>query len=358
MPGELLIHYGNPGAGKTLFAMKEIVLPAVKEHRPFFTNITGISVSALSYLAGVHQAFIKYYPVENISDVIRYFDDEQVSHDGVFILDEMKDFIDDDKAVSWLESRINVMRKHSVDFVFIAQQCKKEYIHPNLVGLANACNVYRTRKRERDLEHVTKYYVNGGVPKIIDNEVANAVGKEILKKPVDMYNTFETSQSAFYTGAENDTFYGMPWYKERKWKLRFILMAVALVMLVLIVFLLHSLFGVTDIQSLRSSEKVGEDVQTQVKTRETAPSYGSSPLSSENLCYHWKVCDGTTCKTDIGIFLNVSSVDGTLCIGRKCYGVCQDDNGISGRGRLLHDGEQVPQGDGKGLFSFGQAKGQ
>ena len=134
MPGELLIHYGNPGAGKTLFAMKEIVLPAVREHRPFFTNITGISVSALSYLAGVHQAFIKYYPVENISDVIRYFDDEKISHDGVFVLDEMKDFIDDDKAVSWLESRINVMRKHSVDFVFIAQQCKKEYIHPNLVG--------------------------------------------------------------------------------------------------------------------------------------------------------------------------------------------------------------------------------
>ena len=361
MPGELLIHYGNPGAGKTLFAMKEIVLPAVREHRPFFTNITGISVSALSYLAGVHQAFIKYYPVENISDVIRYFDDEQVSHDGVFILDEMKDFIDDDKAVSWLESRINVMRKHSVDFVFIAQQCKKEYIHPNLVGLANACNVYRTRKRERDLDHVTKYYVPGGVPKIVDNEVANAVGKEVLKKPVEMYNTFETSQSAFYTGAENDTFHGLPWYKERKWKLRFILISCGIVVAVAVIFILASLFGIaSDPNKVIKSEqhnKVGEHVLPQDKKGEISSVSSSDTDITETLCYNWKVCDGLTCKTDIGTFISGASDDGRLCVGRKCYYMCQDDNGISGRGGLLRDGEQVPKGDGKALFSFGQVKG-
>lgn len=354
MPGELLIHYGNPGAGKTLFAMKEIVLPAVKANRPFFTNITGISVSALSYLAGVHQAFIKYYPVENINDVIRYFDDEKVSHDGVFILDEMKDFIDDDKAVSWLESRLNIMRKHSVDFVFIAQQCKKEYIHPNLVGLANACNVYRTRKRENDPNHVTKYYVPGGVPKIIDNDVANAVGKEVLPKPVEMYNTFETSESAFYTGAENNTFHGLKWYQERKWKLRFVLIGVAFVVVVVVIFILASLFGIagSDAQSLMAegNKKVG-------KVNEVHRTKDSQSIDKPVLCYHWKICGGEVCKTDIGTFVLESSVDGRLCVGPVCYGMCETDNGIPGGRGLLQPGEQVSKGSGPSVFSLGRAEG-
>ena len=73
MPGTLTIHYGYPGSGKTLFAMNDVVLPAIKENRPFFTNITGLSLSALSALTGVHPCLIKYYEVANINDIIRYF---------------------------------------------------------------------------------------------------------------------------------------------------------------------------------------------------------------------------------------------------------------------------------------------
>ena len=132
MAGTLTIHYGYPGSGKTLFAMNDVVLPAIKENRPFFTNITGLSLSALSALTGVHPALIKYYEVKNIDDIIRYFNDDKLCHDGVFVLDEMKDFIDDKKAIDWLEHCINYMRKQTVDFVMIAQQDAKEYIHPNI----------------------------------------------------------------------------------------------------------------------------------------------------------------------------------------------------------------------------------
>lgn len=340
MPGELLIHYGNPGSGKTLFAMKDIVLPACKEHRPFFTNITGISVSALSYLSGVHQAFIKYYPVENISDVIRYFDDEKISHDGVFILDEMKDFIDDEKAVKWLESRLNVMRKHSVDFIFIAQQCKKEYIHPNLVGLANACNVYRTRKRENDPNRVQKFYVNGGVPKIMDNTVANAVGEEILQKPVEMYNAYETSESAFYSGAENNTYFGLKWYQERKWKFRFVIIGFVALMFIVAAWLVWGIFdfGGTDLGALGNvSTKVGNnEIQEQTKVPAQVPQ-DSIP------CFAYLVCDSFDCRTDKGIFpLSAYNADsGVLCGDGRCMRKCERNIDISDGGRLLPIGKQV-----------------
>lgn len=347
MPGELLIHYGNPGSGKTLFAMKEIVLPCVKNNRPFFTNITGISVSALSALTGVHQSFIKYYVVNNIGDVIRYFDDEKLSHDGVFILDEMKDFIDDEKAVSWLESRLNVMRKHSVDFVFIAQQCKKEYIHPNLVGLANACNVYRTRKRENDPNRVYKYYVNGGVPKIIDNDVANAVGKEIVRKPVEMYNTYETSESAFYNGAENDTYFGLKWYQERAWKLRFALLAIAVVAVVIVGYIIHSLVGAVDSLDVKQSEVGNEPTRKNPIERSVER---SSVVSNLPNCFQWKICADGICRTDIGTFPAINEIDSRLCTPTGiCYDKCQGDNVFSSGGGLLRTGGEVLEGTGRRL---------
>lgn len=354
MPGELLIHYGNPGSGKTLFAMKEIVLPCVKNNRPFFTNITGISVSALSALTGVHQSFIKYYVVNNISDVVRYFDDEKLSHDGVFILDEMKDFIDDEKAVSWLESRINVMRKHSVDFVFIAQQCKKEYIHPNLVGLANACNVYRTRKRENDPNRVYKYYVNGGVPKIIDNDVANAVGREIVRKPVEMYNTYETSESAFYTGAENDTYFGLKWWQERKWKLRFAVIGIALVCFFGFFMLMRTFYEFGNQTQMSTSVKniskeVGHE-NKQYKQNNERSNVRSSDSPNLPNCFQWKICADGICHTDVGTFPAINEIDSRLCTpGGICYDKCQGDNVFSSGGRLLRTGSEVSEGTGRRL---------
>ena len=107
---------------------------------------------------------------------------------------------------------------------------------------------------------------------------------------------------------------------------------------------------------LTNTNKVGEHVQTKVETRKDIAVNGSSSDAPRDLCYNWKVCDGLTCKTDIGTFISGASDDGRLCVGKTCYSMCQDDNGISGRGGLLHDGEQVPKGDGKTIFSFGQTK--
>ncbi|MCQ2063416.1 MAG: zonular occludens toxin domain-containing protein [Fibrobacter sp.] len=348
MPGELLIHYGNPGSGKTLFAMKDIILPCVQNNRPFFTNITGISLSGLSAVSGVHQAFIKYYVVRDIHDVVNYFDNEQISHDGVFILDEMKDFIDDDKAVSWLESRINVMRKHSVDFVLIAQQPKKNYIHPDIISLANACNVFRTRKREKDSTHVTQYYVNGGMPKIVNDDVSNSVGKVVRKKPTEMYSCYETSESKFYTGAEDDTHFGLKWYQERKWKFRFLLIAISVLVITVCIVIVSMLFSFTG----NPTKKGVSNVHSEIQKVEDIHSNDIVSAPATGVCYHWKICDGETCKSDIGLFPNVSDIDGPLCLGTKCYPMCEGNIDIPDGGGLLHPGKSVSSGKKHSLHRF------
>lgn len=340
MPGELLIHYGNPGAGKTLFAMQDIILPCVRDKRPFFTNITGISISALSALTDVHQAFIKYYPVADIHDVIKYFDDEAISHNGVFVLDEMKDFIDNDKAVSWLESRINVMRKHSVDFVLIAQQPKKNYIHPDIISLANACNVFRSRKRENDPEHVTQYYVNGGMPKIVDNTVSNAVGEVVRKKPVQMYNCFETSESAFYTGAEDNTHFGLKWYQERKWKFRFAIIAIFVVFVGLAIFLMVGIFKFagTDLGGFgKLDNKAGQDEQQEQVGKKAVAAV--APDSA--VCFAYLVCDAYDCTTDRGVYPRQLYNDdsGVLCADGLCMRKCEGRVDVPDGGGLLRLGK-------------------
>lgn len=358
MAGVLTIHYGLMGSGKTLFAMQDVVLPAVKAGRPFFTNITGIDLSAISWLTGVHQTMIKYYPVENIQDVIKYFDNNEISHDGVFVLDEMKDFIDDEKAVQWLESRINITRKMGVDFLFIAQQNKKQYIHPDLIGLCDSCNYFASRKQQRDTSHVDEYFIQGGDPKVVNKIPLVYDGVSVRNKDERVFLTYRTSDSKYYAGKENDTYRGLYWYQTRKWKLRFVLIGIATFVLLVVGFLVYNLFSFTKSpMELTNTNKVGEHVQTKVETRKDFADNGSSSDAPKDLCYNWKVCDGLTCKTDIGTFISGASDDGRLCVGKTCYAMCQDDNGISGRGGLLHDGEQVPKGDGKTLFSFGQAKG-
>lgn len=327
------------GSGKTLFALKDIILPCVREHRPFFTNITGISVSALSALTDVHQAFIKYYPVSDISDVIKYFDDEAISHDGVFILDEMKDFIDNEKAVSWLESRINVLRKHAVDFVLIAQQPRKEYIHPNILGLANASNVFRTRKRENDLKRVTQYFVNGGMPKILNNEVANAVGEKIREKPVEMYNCYETSESAFYKGEENTTYFGLKWYQERKWKLRFVVIGFFVVVVAVAIFLIVGLYNVSN-KGINLGQTKTSEAGNAVQTQTPVPAHVAQDTST---CFKHLICDEYDCTTETGIYPRDSYRDdsGLLCVDGRCRRKCERNFELPDGGGVLHFGRKV-----------------
>lgn len=333
MAGVLTIHYGLMGSGKTLFAMEDVVLPAVREHRPFFTNITGINLSAISWITGVHQNMIKYYPVENITDVIQYFDDNKISHDGVFILDEMKDFIDNDKAISWLESRVNVTRKAGVDFLFIAQQPKKQYIHPDLIGLCDYCNVFVTRKSKGDTSHVDEYKCQGGEPKIVNKIPQNSEGVIVRKKNKAVYSTYKTSESEFYKGMEDKTYYGLMWWQTRKWKFRFLFIAVSVLALGLVGFLIYGIFNLNSDELLNpNTEKVGKIETTKTETNN---------ISDDSECYSWAICDEFDCKTDLGIFSAQQLNDGVLCGvgGSRCVRKCE---------RVI----KVP--DGGGLLSFGK----
>lgn len=340
MAGTLTIHYGTPGSGKTLFAMNDIVLPAVREHRPLFTNITGISLSALSALTNVHPAFIKYYEVHNIEDIIKYFNDDKLCHDGVFILDEMKDFIDDKRAIEWLEHCINYMRKQTVDFVMLAQQDAKEYIHPNIVNLATDSFVFVPRKVQKDLDHVDMYYITGGHPRIVDLHPVNSVGHEIREKPKKMYSCYKTSENAFYEGKEDSTFRGLVWYKTRKWKFRFVIIGLFLFIVMIVVFVIAGMYGMKDKVSVETTQEVGNDEQ--VKTIVRSPQV----LDTAVTCFQYIMCDDFDCTTDMGVYpAQLYDEDrGLLCgVGPRCLCKCerQRTKDIPDGGRLLSVGKQV-----------------
>ncbi|MCQ2063790.1 MAG: hypothetical protein MJY99_10710 [Fibrobacter sp.] len=300
MPGSLLIHYGLPGTGKSLFATMDIICPCVRSGRPFFTNITGISKSGLASVCNVHQSEVKYYPVENISDVIRYFDDGDLCHDGVFILDEMKDFVDNEKAISWLESRINVMRKQCVDFVLIAQLPEKEYIHPHLMELAESSNVFVSRKKKGDLTHVDEYFIDGGEPRIVNRVPRNSAGQKRRFKDPLYFSCYKTSESAFYNGGENTTFNGLIWYKTRKFKLFVFL---GLILVFVLVFLVVGFLKLKDIGGTIGNASPKNDKTFGAVSSPFAPG-SSASLESEQikeLCFKYFVCDSVVCRTDFGI---------------------------------------------------------
>ncbi|MDY6388193.1 MAG: zonular occludens toxin domain-containing protein [Fibrobacter sp.] len=340
MPGSLVIHYGVPGSGKTLFAMNDVILPAVREHRPFFTNITGISLSALSALTEVHPAFIKYYEVHNIEDVIKYYNDDSLCHDGVFVLDEMKDFIDDKRAIEWLEHCINYMRKQTVDFVMLAQQDAKEYIHPNIVNLCNDSLVFVPRKEQKDEDNVDMYYIRGGHPRIVDGKPVNSVGEEVRPKPVKMYSCYKTSENAFYQGKENKTFRGLVWYRTRKWKFRFVIFGLFFVVLLVVIFTAVGIVGMKDLGTTET-QKAGNYEQNNIPAR-------AQYLDQDTLsCFQYILCDEFDCTTDRGVYpAQLYDEDrGLLCgVGPRCLRKCE---------LPLERAQDVPNGG--GLLSVGKS---
>lgn len=348
MPGTLTIHYGKPGTGKSYFAMADLIIPCAKEGRPFFTNITGISLSAISWLAGVHQSFVKYYHVKDIHDVIKYFDDDEICHNGVFILDEMKDFIDDEKAISWLESRINVMRKQTVDFVLIAQLPEKEYIHPHLMELAENCNVYVNRKKYGDTRHREEYRINGGIPRIVNDVPVNSPSGKIVRelKP-EIWSCYKTSESRFYDGAENRTFRGTRVWQTKRFKLLCALGCVVAVTLCLVVYGIYNLSDMRGMSGIKTSKN--QEVRNE-RTSETfntsVPSQTGSEIPSEDteVCFTWIFCDNTMCETDLGIVPTTSYNDyyGTVIHDGKPVHKCKGADIVSNGRGLLRTGDKVP----------------
>ena len=339
MAGTLTIHYGYPGSGKTLFAMNDVILPAVKEHRPFFTNITGISLSALSALTNIHPCFIKYYEVKDINDIIRYFNDDALCHDGVFVLDEMKDFIDDKKAIEWLEHCINYMRKQTVDFVMLAQQDAKEYIHPNIVNLAHDSFVFVPRKAKKDPDNVDMYYIQGGHPRIIDMAPVNSVGYELREKPTKMYSCYKTSENAFYSGKEDSTFRGLVWYRTRKWKFRLVIIGIFVFVLAVVIFTAKGIVGMGDLS--KTSTKAGINDQLT-----NTPQRISVVPQDTATCFEYILCDEYDCTTDKGMFPAQLYNDdtGLLCgVGSRCLRKCERERvkDVPNGGGLLSVGKQV-----------------
>lgn len=348
MPGTLTIHYGKPGTGKSYFAMADLIIPCAKEGRPFFTNITGISLSAISWLAGVHQSFVKYYHVKDIHDVIKYFDDDELCHNGVFILDEMKDFIDDEKAISWLESRINVMRKQTVDFVLIAQLPEKEYIHPHLMELAENCNVYVNRKKYGDTRHREEYRINGGIPRIVNDVPVNSPSGKIVRelKP-EIWSCYKTSESRFYDGAENRTFRGTRVWQTKRFKLLCALGCVVAVTLCLVVYGIYNLSdmrGMSGIKTSKNQEVRNERTSETFNTSVPSQTGAENPVEDTEVCFTWIFCDNTMCETDLGIVPTTSYNDyyGTVIHDGKPVHKCKGADIVSNGRGLLRTGDKVP----------------
>ena len=104
-----------------------------------------------------------------------------------------------------------------------------------------------------------------------------------------MYNCYSTSESAFYTGAEDKTCYVLPWYKE-KWKLRFILGGVVFVGIGITVFLLVSLFSVPSDLLGKDKSSVSVASPGDLKTLEN-PLISEVGNEKKRDCYLWRICD-------------------------------------------------------------------
>ncbi len=233
------------------------------------------------------------------------------------------------------------MRKQTVDFGLIAQQPEKEYIHPNIIKLADSCNVFVSRKAKGDTTHVDEYFCDGGFPRIVNKVPKNAAGKKVRYKDPIYFSCYKTSESAFYNGEEDKTYNGLMWYQTRKAKFIFALVAIAFIVVVLVV---KSVFSVKDITELSSKKGTKQNEQEQNVYSGTVASVPPGEVASAETgqdCFEYLLCDETMCESNLGIHppetynttYNCSTVDGVPIY--KCKGGSVVPDG----GRLLHPGK-------------------
>lgn len=141
--------YGIPRTGKSLFGgLVDGIIPALKDGRHVYTNLPGLSITALSEFTGQTVFKIKelLHPIDKIGDILKAFDYpnnrvKQGFAGSMWIIDEFRALNGlNEKTETLLSIFLNSSAKEIVDFIFIAQL--PSYFDAEIRNLGEGCTVY------------------------------------------------------------------------------------------------------------------------------------------------------------------------------------------------------------------------
>ncbi len=297
--GGLWLVYGIPGTGKTLLGgIADGLIPAVRNGRPIFTNITGLSVAGISSVSGIPPVCVDINVLETLQDIITAFDSEH-STGGLFILDEMRSVLGaDEKAVNWLTQRLNIMRKRGADFIMIAQV--PSYFPSEIRDLAKGCSLYKRLFAFGSKSKTREYRWDSGTPRIVGNKPVDYAGFSVRTLDPALFTCYDSYIDSQIKGNEDSSRRDLVWTSPKA----IIAYGFIFFILVLIGFGLFMFFKIKDDfgelgSALSGRSPVSRSVPAvdSLKTKKAVLNEIEAPT-----CYSYIICDSLACKTSIGIF--------------------------------------------------------
>ena len=290
--------YGVPGTGKTLLGgLKDGILYAVEHNLKVYTNVTGLSLAAISGLCHCPRSAVRIYPVNTVADFLEAFDNPD-NFGSFFILDELKQMLSmGSKFASFIEDRLNIMRKTQNHIILIAQL--PSYIPESIRDLADGCSVFK-RLRKFGISKYTqemRFDSDNGTPVMSGKKyLANSTQVRLLEPQLF------TAYASYIDGAVRGEYNrSISIFKENGTKKVGCLVFVALILLGLVFYVGHSLFGVFDVVTGKAGKSA---VSVAALPKNVMGLTDSIQLkkdveNAKSFCWSWIICNNGICETDL-----------------------------------------------------------
>ena len=320
--GGLWLIYGIPGTGKTLLGgLADGIIPAVRNGRPIFTNITGLSVGGISCVSGIPPIAVDLNFVETTQDVINAFDSEH-STGALFVLDEMRSMLGaDEKAINWLTQRLNIMRKRGCDFIMIAQV--PSYFPSEIRELAKGCSLYKRLLAFGSKSKTREYRWDAGTPRIVGNKPVDYAGFSIRTLDPLLFTCYDSYIDSQIKGNEDSSRRDLVWTSPK-----------AIIAYLFIFFVVLFIgFGIFFFFKIKGEfgdlggRLSGHAPASAVSSNDSLKAVTYEPIK-ENPCYSYIICDSLVCKTSVGAFPadSYDSVVGGVVTPSGVLSLCDDSD--------------------------------
>lgn len=295
----LVCVYGLDGTGKSLFSISDYLLYYVKQEKDVYTNITGIDPVAVSGLLNLSPLAARIHEISSLAEVLDVFDDPELGRNCLFLIDEVQEWLGDEKEVEWLDNRLAVMRKHNIDFVFITQIPSR--IPPAIRKRSRACVFFERQYELGSEDGVWEYRWNKGTPEFEEGKPVNYKAKLSRKLDKSIYKCYQSYIDQQIMGApevKTALKHTTRLWASSKAKRLYISLGIPIVICSL---LLYCLFHITDTitGNVPQASKVGRPVP---KAAFSEQGGGGSSSSVETSCFRRLSCDEYVCTTDAGTY--------------------------------------------------------
>lgn len=313
--------YGCPGTGKTLFAIKDYLIPALQRGRSVATNITGLSVAGISSVGNIPPNQVVIFKVTTIPEVINLFDTEGFRN-CVFILDEVRSLVnDDDKSSKWLSKRIDLMRKRDIDFIIIAQV--PSYLDEEIRENAEGCSYFKRAYSLGFSKKTIEYRFNNGTPRIVSGKPISD-GTHMRQLDPEIFTCYQSYVDNQIKGESTDRNKVTKVWASNSAQKVYISIGLALFLTIGGFFFLRSFLGM----GVNTTKKVADNFsgRQQLKVIDSTQINKDVKNEDEN-CYRWIICTSEYCKTDKG-FASLSQYDAdnsVIIIGGRPMPRCEDN---------------------------------